>query len=256
MVATPQERGFAAQLRRLETQLAALTNKAPNALIVPGTQGDLVSIGASGYVDATGAPINTLTISDPVTGRVIMRQVPTTTTPRSDGTIQGSAWEWQLNDAAGSAGIASDGRAGVGLSRPFAHIPLVKRWAPPLQTATSTGAATAAAANVVGMGALWQGRISLCSHPCVSVDGTWGDMDSSLPTITYQLRVGVEAFTWTANGQAAGLHRFDVSSLVGQQDIDVTLSVTSVGTAAGTDRIVIDQLGCSLREWPPGAVFG
>lgn len=141
-------------------------------------------------------------------------------------------------------------------SFPPSPVHLYPRWTPALQTATATAYATAPASAVIGMSTLWEGRIEYVSHPCLSIYGVWGDLDSMLPSITYQITAGVNAFTWQSIGQVTEKHLFDVSGLVQQSDVQVTLSVQSIGTATGTDRILVSPLGCYLRQSPSDGGFG
>lgn len=146
----------------------------------------------------------------------------------------------------------------TGRSPSFPPVPihLYPRWTPALQTATSAAYATAPATNVIGMATLWEGRIEYVSHPCLSVYGVWGDLDSMLPTIRYQITAGVNAFTWQSVGAVTEKHLFDVTGLLNQSDVQVTLSVQSIGTATGTDRILVSPLGCYQRQAPDDGIFG
>lgn len=146
----------------------------------------------------------------------------------------------------------------TGRSPSFPPVPVVlyQKWTPPLQTATSTAYATAAASSAIGMTTLWEGRIEYVSHPCLSVYGVWGDLDSMLPTIRYQITAGVTAFTWQSTGAVTEKHLFDISGLLQQSDVQVALSVKSIGTATGTDRILVSPLGCYQRQAPDDGIFG
>src|ERR1700743_597202 len=135
-------------------------------------------------------------------------------------------------------------------SFPPVPIPLYQRWTPTPQTATSTAYATAAASSVIGMTTLWEGRIEYVSHPCLSIYGVWGDLDSMLPIIRYQLTAGVNAFTWQSTGAVTEKHQFDITGLLQQSDVQITLSVQSIGTATGSDRILVSPLGCYQRQPP------
>lgn len=140
--------------------------------------------------------------------------------------------------------------------QPFIPVQLFRLFAPALQTATGTAQATVPASSAVGMSTLWQGRIGYCSHPCLSIEGMWGDLDSMTPAVIYQLSVGVMTFNWTSSGQVVEKHSFDISGLANQQDVQVTLSVTNVGGATGTDRILVSPVGCFLRQNPVDGIFG
>lgn len=141
-------------------------------------------------------------------------------------------------------------------SFPPGAIHLYPRFTPALQTATATAYATAPASAVIGMATLWEGRIEYVSHPCLSIFGVWGDMDSMLPAITYQLTAGVTAYTWKSSGQVTEKHLFDIGGLLQQSDVQVTLSVQSTGTATGTDRVLVSPLGCYQRQPPDDGIFG
>lgn len=141
-------------------------------------------------------------------------------------------------------------------SPPHLAIPLYRLWSPALQTNTATAYATLPASSALGMATLWEGRIDYGSHPCLSVDGVWGDLDSMTATITYRLAIGVLVVTWQATGQQTAKHLIDVRPLLEESDLQVTLSVSNIGTAAGTDRLLCQPLGVYLRQMPDDGIFG
>lgn len=239
------------ELAELRQALDALGRRTLASASVASANGQILfSITPSGYTDASGNPLVSVTINDPLSGFPLLKQSPATVA----GNV-GTAWFWQMDDRSGNQVIATDGLSGTGLAYPYIPVPVYPRWnGGPFQTATATGEAAAVASSIVGMGTLWEGRIGFCSHPAISVDGMWGDVDSGTPVITYKLVVGSQNFTWTQAGFSATRHTFDIHTQVGSTDLPVTVAVTSVGTAVGTDRIACGVKGLYLRQTP--AVFG
>lgn len=141
-------------------------------------------------------------------------------------------------------------------SLPRIPVVLYPRWNSASQTGTAAAYATVAASGAVAMGTLWEGRIDLVSHSCLSIYGQWGDADATTSVIIYQLAVGVSGFTWQANGSTAAKHKFDLTGLLGQEDVQVALSVQSTGGATGTDHILAQPLSVYLREPPTDGIFG
>lgn len=141
-------------------------------------------------------------------------------------------------------------------SLPHLAVPLYRLWSPALQTNTASAYATVPASSAIGMGTLWEGRIDYGSHPCLSVEGVWGDLDSTSVTVTLKLVVGVLVYTFTATGQQTAKHLFDLSPVLEQSDLQVTLAVSNIGLAAGTDRLLCQPLGVYLRQAPIDGVFG
>lgn len=141
-------------------------------------------------------------------------------------------------------------------SLPSLAIPLYRLWAPALQTATATAFATVPASSAVGMGDLWQGRIDVGSHPCLSIDGVWGDLDSTTPTVTYQINVGLLTATWQSSAAVTEKHLVDIRPLLGESNLQIRLSIQSTGGAAGSDRLYCQPLGVFLRGMPDDGVFG
>lgn len=141
-------------------------------------------------------------------------------------------------------------------SLPSLGIPLYRLWSPALQTNTATAYATAPASSAVGMDTLWEGRISYGSHPCLSIDGVWGDLDSLTTTITYQIVVGVLVATWQTTGPQTEKHLIDIRPLLEESDLQVALSVVDIGGAVGTDHLLCQPLGVYLRQVPDDGIFG
>jgi hypothetical protein len=247
------------KLSDIERAMKNLTNKSLRSISVTNDNGTtLFSITNSGFVDVSGNPIVSLTLNDPISGTPIISQSPATQVINPDGTITGTNWFWRMDDQAGFRLIATDGLTGVGLALPFIPVPMAMKWnGGPFQTATQVGSASMLASSIVANTPLWEGRIGYTSHPVISVDGLWGDIDNVLITPVYQFVVGSQTFTWNAaGGQLFGLHKFDISSQIGQTDLQVRLSVTNTGGATGTDRIACQVLGTHLRQSPPDGVFG
>lgn len=135
-------------------------------------------------------------------------------------------------------------------SPPHLAVPLYQLWQP-----AAAGYSTIPASSAVNA-LLWEGRVELGSHPCLSVDGVWGDLDSATVTVTYQLKVGTVTATWQATGQQTVKHLVDIRPLIGESNLQVTLTVADIGTAAGTHRILVQPLGVYLRQMPDDGVFG
>lgn len=140
-------------------------------------------------------------------------------------------------------------------SLPRIPVQVFPKWNSASQTATAAAYATVAASSAVTMGSLWEGRIDFGSHPCISIYGAWGDADSSA-LVVYQLSVGVSTFTWPVVTAGTSKHLFDISGLLTQEDIQVTLSVQSITGGTGTDHILVQPIGVFLRATPTDGNFG
>lgn len=202
----------------------------------------------SGYVDDDGNIIPTVEIYDGF-GNKVFSQFPTQTT----GNV-GHNWAWGLYNRDGHQLVSTDGQTGMGLAYPYFSIPMFPRWnGGTFQTATATGVASADATHAVGMGALWVGRIGWVSHPWMSVDGIWGNVDAGSadgPTYHVDVGSGLATATWQANGgQIAARHDFDITAVYNQHDVPVTIAITNVGTGvAGTNRLACQLMGLFLRN--------
>ncbi|HEX3778445.1 MAG TPA: hypothetical protein VHX38_02175 [Pseudonocardiaceae bacterium] len=141
-------------------------------------------------------------------------------------------------------------------SLPHLAVPLYRLWSPALQTNTASAYSTVPASSAIGMATLWEGRVDYGSHPCLSIDGVWGDLDLMAPTITYRVVIGVLSYTWQATGQQTAKHLFDLRPVLEQSDLQVQLSISDIGTAAATDRLLCQPLGMYLRQMPVNGVFG
>lgn len=259
MVASPQPQDTESRLRRTEQALANLTRKVPNSLLVQTGAGQvLVDIGPSGFVDANGNQLNSVTIRDPISGFPILQQSPATITDNPDGTQQGDDWFWRMDDRAGNRVVATDGLSGVGLALPYVNVELVPYWTGNQSATPGTSGYRTVTASIVAAAPVlcYEGRLGYVSHPALSIDGIWGRATGTgAEVITYTLVVaGTTVGSWNETALIEERHTFDVSDFVAQKDLPVQLLMKS--SISNTDTLACHPLGCFLRQTPDGGIFG
>lgn len=254
MVNSPQPNDLPSQVQRLKAQLAAVTSKAPNSLIVTDDETgiDYLRIApVTFYVDPDGRQITTMDINDYL-GDPMFSMFPATV----DGNV-GTNWYWAWTDRSSNQVFTSDGLTGIGLGRPFSHVPLYPTFTP---TNFAAGVPQSYAqipnANMASEVPLWQGRLDFIAHPAIYVNGIWGQASGSGGTYTFHLKLlGTTVGSWTVPTGTVenSSHVFDVRTWVADSGVDVTITGIQSGAGAGT-AAAVQLLGLSLGETP--AAYG
>jgi hypothetical protein len=244
---------LAARLAALEKKVDNIGRRVPTPLVVGPPDAPYLAIQPSGWHDADGNDIYTLTIRDDQ-GNILFSMFPTTTDPSGLGTDWAYAWL----DRAGNQIIASDGKTGVGLALPYSHIPMYALFTSTSFTAGPTDYSQILNSTITTEKVIWTGVAQFVVSPAIYINGTWGMAETaSLGNYTYHIKInGTIVGTWTvlAGGFDDGnTHVFDISSFVGQLDAAITITVVVAGPTAGT-HAAVQCAGVALGQTPE--VFG
>lgn len=240
---------LAARLVALEKKVDNIGRRVPTPLVVGPPDAPYLAIQPSGWHDADGNDIYTLTLRDDV-GNILFSMFPTTTDPSGVGTDWAYAWQ----DRAGNQILASDGKTGMGLAFPYSHIPMYA-----LFTSTSFASGPSDYSQILNSTittekTIWRGMVRFVVSPAIYIDGSWGMAETlSVGDYTYRVKLnGTTVGTWTvlAGGFDESTHIFDVSANVGQLAVEVAITVIVSAPSAGTHAAVQCE-GVALGQTPP-----
>lgn len=159
--------------------------------------------------------------------------------------IPSGRYFFAIHDFIGNQIVADDVQTG-GLAKPYLAVPMYPLFTTNVAAGSIIAYNTVNASSITSETALWEGRIPFGSHPRISIDGIWGQGSGSNNT-TFKLYVaGTVVGTWTENGtlEVARKGPFDISSVFGNESVQVQLKAVSSGTGV----VGCQVFGCYLRQ--------
>ena len=236
MVASPQPIDLQAQINQLKKQIANLISS-PR-----GNLGNFTSVGLSSgglgsfYPRASGAPqVGTVLLDDAGHWRLALVDLESPSTPGRQVLVY---WDQ-------STRIVFSGDEQGGLATPWLSVPMTPKFTPPANSVFQYFSIGTSASGMAQGVQLAEGRIPFVSHPRLTIDGMWGQA-SGTAVPTYSLQVGsLPPLTWSQTAVLASQQGpIDVSSLLTQTGVPVSLTVTWTGSGA----IACHPYGCYLRQ--------
>lgn len=163
-----------------------------------------------------------------------------------DNDVSGYEPTFWVFDDSGHVAFTTDKNGGV--AEPWLYVPMYPRFIPTNFT-NATNTDYTLPASACNGGIVWEGRIGKVSHPRIQFDVVRGRVTGTNATPTYTLHVGDlgQIDSYSPTGYASEVRGpFDISTLLGQQNVAVQMKLSATGT--GTDLIAAGINGVSLRQ--------